>query len=265
MKLKNSILLFTVIAMATTFLGCKTTKRVATTPSGLPKITTAALLDSTNANSFDLLSAKLGVSHSTENATQNFGARIRVKKDSIIWVSITPALGIEAVRVVVTPDSIKMLNRLENKYFIESFKKTNELLQLEITYSMLQSVLLGEFVPIYEQDDYAMKPLVDLYTLIADEKVAANGDTEVKVEQRTEFDPSIWRVKRTILKNKARNEQILAEYTDFQIIGPKIFPTTMRFRTQGKENVAVDLSWSKIEEKSTLRFPFNVPSKYAPY
>jgi len=29
--------------------------------------------------------------------------------------------------------------------------------------------------------------------------------------------------------------------------------------------VAVDVKWSKIEEKSTLRFPFNIPSKYAPY
>lgn len=253
------------IAIITSLFGCKSMQRVATMPSGLPRITTSALLDSVNENSFDLLSAKLGVSHSTEKATQNFGARVRVKKDSVIWVSITPALGIEAIRVVVTPDTIKMLNRLENKYFIESFKKTNDLLQLEITYSMLQSVLLGEFIPIYGQNDYALQPLVDLYTLIADEKVAENTDVDVRVEQRTEFDPSIWRVKRTILKNKARNEQILAEYSDFQLIGSKIFPATMRFRTQGKENVAVDLSWSKIEEKTTLRFPFNVPSKYAPY
>lgn len=263
--MKNLLIAFTVTAIATTFFGCSSMKRVATTPSGLPKITTSALLDSVNTNSFGLLSAKLSVSHSNEKATQNFGARVRVKKDSIIWVSITPALGIEAVRVVVTPDSIKMLNRLENKYFIQSFEKTNELLQLEITYSMLQSVLLGEFVPIYDQDEYQMKPLVDLYTLVADESVAEKGTAQVNVEQRTEFDPSIWRVKRTVLKNKARNEQILAEYTDFQLIGSKIFPATMRFRTQGKENVAVDLSWSKIEEKSTLRFPFNVPSKYAPY
>lgn len=263
--MKNGYIFIAALVVSTLLFGCKTTKRVATTPSGLPKITTSALLDSVNGNSFDLLSAKLGVNHSNEKGTQSFGARVRVKKDSIIWVSITPALGIEAVRVVVTPDSIKMLNRLESKYFVESFEKTNELLHLEITYSMLQSVLLGEFVPIYDQDKYALQPLVDLYTLVADAEVAQKSDVEVAVEQRTEFDPSIWRVKRTILKNKQRNEQILAEYTDFQLIGSKIFPATMRFRTQGKENVAVDLNWSKIEEKTTLRFPFNVPSKYAPY
>jgi hypothetical protein len=114
-------------------------------------------------------------------------------------------------------------------------------------------------------EDYNLVPLVDLYTLVADTNRIADAEVPLKVDQRTEFDPSIWKVKRTILKNKTRNEQILAEYTNFERVGAKIFPTTMQFRTQGKENVAVDLSWSKIEEKPTLRFPFNIPSKYAPY
>ena len=262
--MKNNFVFFLVIAISGLIYGCKSTK-LATTPSGLPKITTVALLDSVNENSFELMSAKLSVNHSDEKGTRSFGARLRVKKDSVIWLSITPALGIEAVRVVITPDSIKMLNRLDQRYFVESFEKTNELLQLEITYPILQSVLLGEFTPIYEQNQYNLTPLVDLYTLVSDPSQTASTNTAVNMEQRTEFDPSIWRVTRTILKNPTRNEQILAEYTDFQRIESKIFPAKMRFRTQGKNNVAVDLSWSKIEEKTTLRFPFNIPNKYVPY
>lgn len=262
--MKNNFLLFLLFSISSFIFGCKTNE-LATTPSGLPKITTVALLDSVNENSLDLMSAKLGVNHSDEKGTRSFGARLRVKKDSVLWLSITPALGIEAVRVVITPDSIKMLNRLDQKYFVESFEKTNELLQLEITYPILQSVLLGEFVPIYEQQQYDLTPLVDLYTLISNPSQSASTNTVVNMEQRTEFDPSIWRVTRTILKNSSRDEQILAEYTDFQRVESKIFPAKMRFRTQGKNNVAVDLSWSKIEEKTTLRFPFNIPNKYAPY
>lgn len=262
MKLTQHFLLLFSVTVA--LWGCKTTK-VATTPSGLPAITTQTLLDSVHSNSLNLMSAKLGVSHSNQKGTQNFGARVRIKKDSVIWLSITPALGIEAVRVVITPDSIKMLNRLEQKYFVESFEKTNELLQLEITYPILQSVLLGEFVPIYDESLYDLTPLVDLYTLVADPEKTRFSDATVKMDQRTEFDPSIWRVTRTILQNPLRNEEILAQYSNFQRVGVKVFPTTMNFRTQGKDNIAVDVNWSKIEEKTTLRFPFNVPNKYAPY
>lgn len=250
---------------AMVLFGCKTSQ-MATKPSGLPSITTTQLLDSVRANSsYQLLSAKLSVNHSTAEKTQSFGVRARLKKDSVIWLSITPGLGIEAVRLVITPDSIKMINRIEQKYFVESFDKTNDLLQMEVSFEVLQSALTGEFVRLYDENLYLLKPLVDLYTLEAESEKIATSTAPLKLEQRTEIDPSIWRVTRSILRNPPRNEQILAEYNNFQQLATMVFPTSMRFRTQGKENIAVDVNWSKIEEKSTLRFPFNVPSKYAPY
>ena len=245
--------------------GCKSSQ-VATKPSGLPKITTAQLLDSVRTHSsYEFLEAKLNVNHSTEEKTQSFGVRARFKKDSVIWLSITPGLGIEAVRVVITPDSIKMVNRIEQKYFSESFEKANELLKLEVSFELLQSALTGEFVRLYDESMYILKPLVDLYTLEAASEKIPTSNAPLKLEQRTEIDPGIWRVTRSVLKNPARNEQILAEYRDFQQLTTMLFPTSMRFRTQGKENIAVELNWSKIEEKSTLRFPFNIPNKYVPY
>ena len=254
----------TFLAVSVLF-GCKTSQ-MATTPSGLPTITTTQLLDSVRANSsYEFLAAKLSVNHSTEEKTQSFGVRARLKKDSIIWLSITPGLGIEAIRVVITPDSIKMLNRMEQKYFSESFERTNELLKMEVSFEVLQSALTGEFVRLYEEDMYLLKPLVDLYTLEAESERISSTSASLKLEQRTEVDPSIWRVTRSVLQNPSRNEQILAEYYDFQQLETMVFPTSMRFRTQGKENIAVDLKWSKIEEKTTLRFPFNIPNKYVPY
>lgn len=247
------------------FFGCRSTL-MTTKPSGLPTIGIAQLLDSVQANSsYTYLEAKLDVNHSTENKTQAFGVRVRMLKDSVIWISVTPALGIEAVRVVITADSIKMINRIEQKYFVQSFEKTNELLQLEVNFEVLQSVLTGQFVRLYEHEVYSLTPLVDLYTLEADSERLQSSEAKLKLEQRTEIDPGIWRVTRTILRNPPRNEQILAEYSDFQQLQTMVFPATMRFRTQGKENIAVELGWSKIDEKTTLRFPFSIPNKYVPY
>lgn len=262
--MKFRLQLFFAALTFSAFMGCKTSQ-MATMPSGLPRITTAALLDSVRMNSPETIAAKLSVNHSTEKGTQSFGARIRAKRDSVIWLSITPALGIEVVRVVITPDSIKMLNRMDQKYFVESFEKTNELLKLEINFQVLQSVLTGDFVSLYAEDLYFLTPLVDLYTLEADSNRVNRSEYPLKLKQYTEVDPSIWRVTRSVLNNPARGEQILAEYNDFQQLETIVFPTTMRFRTQGKENIAVDVNWSKIEEKTTLRFPFSIPNKYVPY
>ena len=40
-------------------------------------------------------------------------------RDSAIWLSISPLLGIEAVRVLLTKDSVKALDRLNNIYYSE--------------------------------------------------------------------------------------------------------------------------------------------------
>lgn len=263
--MRISLSVIATILIVSMLFGCKSSQ-MSTRPSGLPHITTAQLLDSVRTHSsYEFLEAKLSVNHSTEEKTQTFGVRARFKKDSVIWLSITPALGIEVVRVVITPDSIKMINRIEQKYFSESFDKTNELLKLEVSFELLQSALTGEFVRLYDEDMYFLKPLVDLYTLEAASEKIPTSNAALKLEQRTEIDPGIWRVTRSILKNPARNEQILAEYSNFQQLQTMIFPTSMRFRIQGKENVAVELNWIKTEEKSTLRFPFNIPNKYVPY
>src|SRR5688572_8544952 len=46
---------------------------------------------------------------------------IRIKKDSVIWVSVVPALGIEVARVRITPDTIQILDRLHKEYLAGNF------------------------------------------------------------------------------------------------------------------------------------------------
>ncbi|MBL4587077.1 MAG: DUF4292 domain-containing protein, partial [Flavobacteriales bacterium] len=217
------------------------------------------LLDSIETDrNFSLLSAKIAVEYASEKESRSFGVRARFKKDSIIWLSLTPALGIEIVRLTVTPDTIKLLNRLDKKYFCESYDNAKELFGVDIDFSILQAVLLGDFVPLYNNEDYRAINRPGLYVIEADTAAGI-------VEHRTEIDPAIWQLTRSLLYNPAREEHILTEYTDFQPILNLVFPTTMHFRIQGKENVVADLGWSKLEVKNTLRFPFNIPSKYVPY
>jgi len=228
-------------------------------PVGQPELTVTQLLDSIDVESgFSLLSAKVLVSYATEKKSQSFGVRARMKRDSIIWLSITPALGIEMARLTITPDTIKMLNRLEKKYFIESYDNAKQLFGVDVDFGVLQSVLSGGFVQLYKDEDYHAIKLPGLYVIEAD-TVAGS------MEHRSEIDPATWKLTRSLLYNPVRDEHILAEYTDFVQLTNIVFPAKMHFRIQGKENVAVDLGWSKMEEKSTLNFPFNIPKKYVPY
>ncbi len=253
--LRLIILFFSITAL----YSCKGIHWLTTKPIGQPNLSVTQLLDSTcTSGEYSLLSARINVDYTSEKDAHNFGVRARLKKDSVIWLSITPGLGIEILRLTITPDTIKLLNRLEKKYFADSYDKAKDVLKVDIDFNVLQSVLTGGFVGLYGTDTYTALNMPGLYAIEAD-SVAGN------IEHRTEIDPAIWRITRSLLYNPDRDEHILAEYDDFQQLESIVFPASMHFRIQGNENIDVNLSWSKLEEKSSLRFPFNIPSKYVAY
>ncbi len=63
-------------------------------------------------------SAKLKVHYEgSDGKDYEFNAFIRLQKDKMIWISINATLlGIEAFRAVITPDSVKVLNKLDKIY-----------------------------------------------------------------------------------------------------------------------------------------------------
>ena len=69
-------------------------------------------------------------------------ARIRAKKDSIIWVHISK-LGFEGVRARISPDRIEILNRIDKTYLSTRFNTLNELYGFALDFQLLQDLLLG--------------------------------------------------------------------------------------------------------------------------
>ena len=114
---------------------------------------------------FDWLNIKFSAEVTFNKNSNSFSGNARIRKDSAIWLAIYPALGIEAVRILVTTDSVKMLNRIAQTYFCGDFKYINQLLQTDLDFDMLQSLLVGNDFSSYENDVF--KATVDdkLYLL----------------------------------------------------------------------------------------------------
>ena len=66
-------------------------------------------------------SAKMKVHYEgSDGKDYEFNAFIRLQKDKMIWISINALLGIEAFRAIITPDSVKVLNKLDKVYQLRS-------------------------------------------------------------------------------------------------------------------------------------------------
>ncbi len=67
-------------------------------------------------NSFDLLESKVNINFKTSQGSNSFSAQVKIQKDSCLWVSLQPFLGIEVGRLLLTTDSVFLMNRLQKSY-----------------------------------------------------------------------------------------------------------------------------------------------------
>src|SRR5699024_5265047 len=73
----------------------------------------------------------------------NVTTYIRMREDSAIWLSIRPLLGIEMMRILITPDSIKLHNNLKNRRIERSISDITEVLHIPFDFSVIQSLIVG--------------------------------------------------------------------------------------------------------------------------
>src|SRR6476659_11127350 len=74
-----------------------------------------------NANriQYNTFTSKVNIDYEGNDGKKyNINANIRMYKDSAIWISANALLGIEAMRVLITRDSVKLLNKLEKTYML---------------------------------------------------------------------------------------------------------------------------------------------------
>ncbi len=116
--MKISILFFIIITLAS----CRSTKKIGTaitkkdtivSVSPSSKVDTAQLIKNAlinlNKNKVDYktFTAKVDIDYRGGEAKQyNVNGTLRMYKDSAIWMSVNAVLGIEAMRVLVTKDSV---------------------------------------------------------------------------------------------------------------------------------------------------------------
>ena len=97
---------------------------------------------------FTTFSSKVKVKYQ-DNKQRNydFNAFVRIQSDSVIWVSVIAALGIEAFRVYITPDSVKIIDKLDKTVQYRSVNYIRELIKLPVDFYTVQDIIVGN--PVY--------------------------------------------------------------------------------------------------------------------
>jgi hypothetical protein len=201
---------------------------------------------------FNYLSSKGQITLNDKNDNLSSGVTIRMKKDSVIWVSVQPGLGIEAARMMLTQDSVYMMNRLQKEYVATDYSFLRNKFQVDVDFEALQAILLGN----YQQNGA--------------EKAQDEGQMQ-HVQQLREnllFDYFIGRLNNKLqqlnVQDKNTGNTITVKYNSFQNIGQVPFAHALAAQVLQKGEVSdFTLSYSRIAvSDEVLSFPFSVPADY---
>jgi hypothetical protein len=219
---------------------------------------------------FKQFSAKFTVSYQVDGKKTNLSGNLRIDYDSIIWISISPALGIEAVRFMLTPDSIKYINRMSNTYLTKNFGYINQLLNKTLDYDMAQSFLIGNDFSLYESNTFRASIENQQYKLSTNDRrklriYVRRSEDDISIPiQSIWLDPESFKISKVLLKEAERdNRKFVASYDDFEDIEGKLIPGSLDFKVETDDKkLRIQINYSKIQLNQEQTYPFRIPENY---
>lgn len=218
---------------------------------------------------YDFFNAKFNLNFTKNKKKTSFKGQIRIQKDSLIWVSFSPLLGIEVARMLITTDSVKFINRMNKTYFKGDYKFLNEFLDTNVDFDILQALIMGNDLRHYENGKFRASIDKHQYKLstAARQKlkrfVKSQEESPQIYIQNIWLDPDNFKISQVTLKEiKKEHKKLQANYEEFQELNAQLFPKNVYFNLQAESRIEVKLAYSKITVNNALNFPFRVPKKY---
>ena len=118
------------------------------------------MVQPTPQQSFEWLTAKFDIQVEGSGLSfDDLSGQLRMRKDSLVWLSVTAPMGVEVARVKVSTDSVWVINRLEKTYLAEPLADVAQHFGMPIGLPWIETLLLdnNEGVPPVENQMILLK------------------------------------------------------------------------------------------------------------
>ncbi|MEP6927220.1 MAG: DUF4292 domain-containing protein [Ginsengibacter sp.] len=209
-----------------------------------------------NRINFTTFSAKIKVQYEDNKGKQpDFNAFVRLYKDSVLWVSINATfLSIEAFKILITRDTIIIINKLDKKVEYHSFNYIEEIAHIPLNFSTLQDIIIGN--PVYTGDSVVAYRQTENRLLIGTVgkffKNLLTVSADNNLIERSKLDDI----------DIGQNRTADLTYGEYEKNNGVSFATYREITVAEKTKVDVTLLFKQYEFNKELSFPFKVPGNY---
>lgn len=264
MKKHSIILLFFGILI---FYACRKPKKFAVakyTIADSVQIATAKdtflLEKQPNQLDFKYLSSDAKIDFSDGTNDSKFKIKMRIRKDSLIWLSVQANIGIEGLRIMADKDSIRILNYQEKTHKIYSYKEMSQEYGFEFTYGLFEAILVGDMpIKVFDKNKVLKDAQTGKYLIMQQEKF---------LRLTNYLNTSTMKLEKLSVKDLNTVSQLELDYSEFVALGENLFAEKSNFilnynNKQGFYQLKAEINCKKTKITDTaLEFPFRVPEKY---
>jgi hypothetical protein len=199
---------------------------------------------------FEWLGMKLDAEFTSGDEQQGFKATVRMRKDSAVSVSVSPALGIEVLRMLVDKDSLKMVSDIPgDKYvFLGTIDQLTELAKIDLDVSTMQDLLMGNPIGLSREEGKMKSGIekldVEYYTLVSRMSRRVRRATEVQ-------DSLLTHEGRRVPKRLEDNDWISSKFW----IESNLYKVVKCELTDLRTKRMVQINYSEFDEENLSHYP----------
>ncbi len=225
--------------------------------SKLKKRSAAEVLSELSKNTVDYTwySAKGRLAVNVDGNTQTVDIKLRMRRDSSIWLSLS-MIGIEGGRALITPDSIKMINRLDGTYLAEPFSYFQKKYNVPLSFISLQEMLIGN-AP--DRNDIGWRSDRDSTHYILTKSLDAE-QLLYRVHGET------FLLENMELSNLRMQQYLKIANANFEAVSTKKLPTVRAIQIKSadlQQPLLIGIDFSKVESPDTApNMQFEIPDNY---
>lgn len=214
------------------------------------KLTTITEKQST----FTTFSTKAETNLNLNGKAYDVSLNIRIKHQEGIWISVTAGGLIEVARVLITPDSLKIMDRVNNEYLKKPFGFIYDYANDKVDYQTLEALLVGNCIPFTLKPESQLIIINGILNLIGNEE--GLGFKIVFNDQR--------KTSQILLNDDQLAQKLTVTTGAYEEISAQLMPSNLLIESKaGDKNIKVTMYYSKTVLNEPVDFPFNVPKRFS--
>ena len=204
---------------------------------------------------FQTFNGKIKVAYKTKDADEDVTVYVKIAKDSVIWLSVRGLFGIEGARILISKDSVKVINYLEKTVLYKDINYLEQLTGLPFDFSTILDFIIGN--PVFIDSNvasYSMKSTEQMEIIMAGYifKHVASVDAidykiiESEIKENADYLP--------------RNCHI--SYSNYDKTQGFPFSINRLITVTGQNNLEMKMEYKSYSFNDAVSFPFSIPDNY---